>query len=175
MATLSEIEKLAKDFSEARELLKDRVTLLEHNIAEAKKKMLPGIRKAIEAAAGKHMALFDAIAESQEIFVKPKTVIFHGIKLGYQKGKGEIAWEDEAQVIRLIKKNFPEEVETLIKIKETVLKNALAQKNAADLKKIGVTIVDTGDEVFIKPTDSEIDKLINALLKDEELNEAAGP
>jgi hypothetical protein len=173
MATLSEIEKLAKEFSETRELLKDRVTLLEHNIAEAKKKMLPGIRRAVEAAAEKHIALFDAIAESQGLFVRPKTVIFHGIKLGYQKGKGEIAWEDEAQVIRLIKKNFPEEVETLIKIKETVLKNALAQKSAADLKKIGVTVVETGDEVFIKPTDSEIDKLINALLKDEELNEAA--
>ena len=42
--------------------------------------------------------------------------------------------------------------------------------SVSDLKKIGVTVIETGDEVFIKPTDSEIDKLINALLKDEELN-----
>ena len=173
MATLSEIEKLAKEFSEAREILKDRMTLLEHNIAEAKKKMIPGIRKGVETAAAKKQALFDAIAESKEHFVRPKTVIFYGVRLGYQKAKGEIEWEDEAQVIRLIKKHFPDETETLIKTKETVLKNALAQKSAADLKKIGVTVVDTDDEVFIKPTDSEIDKMIDALLKDEELNKAA--
>ena len=173
MATLSEIEKLAKEFSEARELLKDRWELLEQNIIEAKRKMRPGILRAAEAAAAKKQILFDAITESKEHFVRPKTVIFYGVRLGYQKAKGEIVWEDEGQVIRLIKKHFPDEVETLIKIKETVLKNALAQKSAADLKKIGVTVVETGDEVFIKPTDSEIDKLINALLKDEEIEKAA--
>ena len=173
MATLGEIEKLAKEFSEARELLKDRWKLLEQNIIEAKKKMRPGIHRAAEAAAAKKQALSDAIAESKEHFIRPKTVIFYGIRLGYQKAKGEIAWEDEAQVIKLIKKHFPDETETLIKIKETILKNALAQKSAADLKKIGVTVVDTDDEVFIKPTDPEIDKMINALLRDEEIEKAA--
>jgi hypothetical protein len=173
MATLSEIEKLAKEFSEAREFLKDRVSLLEHNIAEAKRKMLPGIRKGVETAAARKQALFDAIAESQELFVKPKTVIFHGIKLGYQKGKGEITWENTEQVVRLIEKNFPDQAETLIQITKKPLKTALAQLSVQDLKKIGVTVVETNDEVFIKPTDSEIDKLINALLKDEEIEKVA--
>src|SRR5512139_8197 len=116
MATLSEIERLAKEYFEARELLKDRVTILEHNIAEAKRKMLPGIRKAVEAAAAKHEALKEAIQEAPDFFVKPKTFILHGIRLGYQKARGEIFWDDESQVIRLIKKHFPEDWEAYVKV-----------------------------------------------------------
>jgi hypothetical protein len=164
-----EIEKLAKDFSEARIALKGKVDTLEDEIRSLKRRYLPGIKIAIEKAANCHMRLFDGIGEAPELFVKPKTVIFHGIKFGYQKGKGEIIYEDEAQVIKLIKKHFPDQVEELIKCKETPFKPALGRLSVADLKKIGVTVIDTGDEIYIKPTDSEIDKLINALLADEEL------
>jgi hypothetical protein len=167
--TLSEIEKLAKDLSDARSNLSECVDELEGEMAAAKKYYLPSIRKAAEKAAQRHQTLFQAIEESPDLFVKPKTVILHGIRLGYVKAKGEIIWEDSAKVVALIKKNFPDQAETLIKVTETPLKTALAQLSVADLKKIGVAVVETGDEVFIRPTDSEIDKLINALLKDEEL------
>ena len=173
MTTLAEIERLAKELSDSRANLKELISQLEEEIAAAKKKHLPAIRRFVEKAAGWHQRLSDAIGESPDLFVKPKTVIFHGIKCGYMKGKGEIVWEDTDQVIKLIKKNLPDQVETLLKITETPIKTALAQLSVADLKKIGVTVIETSDEIFIKPTDSEIDKLINALLKDEELNKAA--
>ena len=35
----------------------------------------------------------------------------------------------------------------------------------AELKKVGCTVVDAGDAVVIKPTDSEVDKLVDTLLK----------
>jgi hypothetical protein len=173
MASLAEIEKLAKGLSDAREALKGRMAQLEDEIAAAKKRYLPGIRKAVEIAAGRHQKLFDALAENHELFVRPKTVIFHGIRVGYQKAKGEITWDDEDQVIRLIKKHFPDAVDNLVKTKETPIKPALALLTVTDLKKIGVTVTETSDQVFIKPTDSEIDKMINALLKDEEIERAA--
>jgi len=169
MATMSEIEKSAKDLAAARDALKSKMQTLEDEILAAKKKHLPGIRKSVEAAAGRHQELFDAVAESEELFGRPKSVIFHGIRVGYQKAKGEIVWEDTSQVIRLIKKNLPEQTDALIKVTETPIKPALQQLSVADLKKIGVTLTETGDEVVIRPTDSEIDKLINVLLKDEEL------
>jgi hypothetical protein len=171
--TLSEIEVLARQLADARLNLKEGLDELESEIAAIKKKFMPAIRRAIEKAAQRHETLRGAIEEVPDLFQKPKTVIFHGIRLGYQKGRGEIIWDDTAQVIKLIKKNFPDSVDVLLKITETPIKTALAQLSVADLKRIGVTVVETGDEVFIKPTDSEIDKLINALLKDEELNKAA--
>lgn len=171
--TLTEIEKLAKELAEARQNLREGLDLIESEMAAIKKKFMPAIRRAVEKAAQRHEALREAIAEAPELFVKPKTVIFHGIRLGYQKAKGEINWEDESQVLKLIKKHFPEDWETYVKATEKVMKSALAGLSVGDLKKIGVTVTETGDEIFIKPTDSEIDKMINALLKDEELNQAA--
>jgi hypothetical protein len=173
MATLSEIEILAKQLADARLNLKEGLDELESEMAAIKKKFLPAIRRAVEKAAQRHEALRGAVEEAPELFVRPKTVIFHGIRLGYQKARGEIVWENTDQVIKLIKKNFPDQAETLIQVTEKPMKTALAQLSVADLKKIGVTVIETGDEIFIKPTDSEIDKLINALLKDEELNKAA--
>jgi hypothetical protein len=171
--TLTEIEKLAKELEDARLNLRESLDELETEVLAIKKKFMPAIRRAVEKAAQRHEALREAIAEAPELFVKPKTVIFHGIRLGYMKGKGDIAWEDTAQVVKLIRKNFPDSIDMLLKITETPVKTALAALSVSDLKKIGVTVVETGDEVFIKPTDSEIDKMISALLKDEELNRAA--
>jgi hypothetical protein len=171
--TLTEIEKLAKDLEDARLNLRESLDDLETEVLAIKKKFISAIRRAVEKAAQRHEALREAISEAPDLFVKPKTVIFHGIRLGYMKGKGDIAWEDTAQVVKLIKKNFPDSVDMLLKITETPVKTALAALSVSDLKKIGVTVVETGDEVFIKPTDSEIDKMISALLKDEELNRAA--
>ncbi len=170
MATLSEIEKITKDYADARKVLSERVQSLESEITALKKMHLPRIKKAIEIAAKKQAELRCAIEESPELFKKPRMIIFHGIKIGYQKSKGEIKWEDTEQVVKLIKKHFPDGYETYIKITETPIKSALAQLSVHELKKLGVTVIETGDEVVIKTTDTEIDKLVNALLKDEELN-----
>ncbi len=173
MTTLSEIEKLAKEFADARQNLREALDELESEMAATKKEFMPAIRRAIDKAAGWFQKLHGAVSEAPEIFIKPKTLILHGIRIGYMKSKGSIAWEDDDQVVKLIKKHFPDQIETLIQVTERPLKTALAQLSAADLKKIGVTVSDTSDEVVIKPTDSEIDKLINALLKDEEIEKAA--
>ncbi len=173
MATLIEIEKLAKELSEARQNLRGGMAQIEEEMAAIKRQFLPAIRRAVEKAAGWQQRLYNAISEAPELFIKPKTLILHGIRLGYMKSKGTIAWEDDDQVVKLIKKHFPDQAETLIQVTEKPLKTALAQLSVADLKKIGVTVSDTSDEVVIKPTDSEIDKLINALLKDEEIEKAA--
>lgn len=175
MATLSEIERVTKEFSDARRALSDKVGYLEEEIATLRRKYLPGIRRAVDAAAEKQSALYAVIEESADLFVKPRTIIFHGIKIGYQKKKGTITWEDEGQVIKLIKKHFPDQEDILIRTAEEPVKTALAQLSVQDLKKLGVTVVDTSDEVVIKPTDSEIDKLVKALLEEElkEVKEAA--
>ena len=163
-----EFEKLVRDLAAARQALKERVMDLEAAIAQIKKGELPGIRRAAEAAAAKQEALREAIGDHPHLFVKPRTLILHGIRFGFQKGKGEISWGDEAVVIKLIKKNFPEQADILIKTTEKPLKKALALLAAADLKKLGITVEETGDEIFIKATDSEIDKIVNAILKGKE-------
>jgi hypothetical protein len=171
MATLAEIEKLTREYAHARRVLTERVQELENAINELKRKALPYIRRAAEAASERQAVLKIAIEESPELFVKPRTIILHGIKVGFQKQKGKIEWDDNATVVKLIKKHFPDTWETYVKVTEKPIKSALEQLSVSELKKIGVTANETGDEVVIKSTDSEIDKLVAALLKEDEVKE----
>jgi len=168
MKSLGDIESLTKDFSGVRETLKERVEKLNDEIEGLKRKYLPGIKKAADATVEKQALLKAAIEESPALFEKPKTLVLYGIKVGLRKQKGEVKWEDGDKVVKLIKKHFPVEAEILIQTKEKPSKNGLLGLAGSDLKKLGVTVTNDTDEVVIKSTDSEIDKLVSALLKDDE-------
>jgi hypothetical protein len=167
MATLTEIEKLAKEFSEARKILRDRVDVLDTGMTALKKRYLPGIRNAVETAKEKQTVLSDAIEDSPDLFVKPRTMTLFGIKFGIEKQKGKLEWEDKNVVVKLIKKLFPDSWETYVKVKEDPMKKTLATLPSADLKKLGIQVTETGDAVVIKPADSEVDKLVDALLNEK--------
>lgn len=168
---LVDLDGLTKEFSSAREVLTGRVRELENLITAIKRRRLPGIKTAVNTVMEKQASLKAAIEESRSLFVRPKTMIMHGIKIGYQKSKGTISWDDGDQVVKLIKKHLPDQADVLIKTTEKPIKDALLNLSAADLKRIGVTISDDGDQVVIKSTDSEIDKFVDALLKEDDLNE----
>ena len=171
--SLQIIEYTIRQFADARRDLSARLQALNDEIAKAKRKAFPGLRQAVDVAAVLQRTLRDIITENAGLFEKPRTQIFHGVKVGYRKMKGEITWEDNEQVVKLIRKHCPERFDSLVKTVETPLKDALAQLPAADLKKLGVTVENDSDEVFIKCTDSEIDKAVNALLKDAVEEEVA--
>ena len=132
MASLADIEKLTKGFSEGREDLAARVRTLEEEIQAVKKRHLAGIKRSVASVAEKQHALKTALEDSKDLFKKPKTMILHGIKIGFMKAKGKISWADDAQVVKLIKKHFPESAELLIKTTEKPLKDALQGLSAAD-------------------------------------------
>src|SRR5947199_4753740 len=115
---LGEIESLTKAFSDTHNDLTYIVNLLNDEIERAKRKRLPEIKRMVARCAEKHDALKSAIEAEPQLFVKPRTYIFHGIKVGMTKGKGGIEWEDDEQVVRLIEKHFkdqPDLLDVLIK------------------------------------------------------------
>lgn len=178
MATLAEIEKATKLYADHRELLALRVEDLHTGIEELKRTALPGIKQAAADAANANAALKSLIDDSRALFVKPRSLIISNIRVGLQKGKGGIDYDDEVTVIRLIRKHLPpEQHELLIKTIEKIIKKAVAELDVSTLKKIGITVQGTGDMVLIKPVDSDVDKIVNAMLKEtgdtDALEEAA--
>lgn len=173
MTKLTDIEPNAKAYAEARSKVVEIVTQLNDAIEALKRDHMPALKRAITKAAEKHDQLKQIIEANPTLFVKPRTVIYHGVKLGMQKGKGGISFDDADQVVRLIKRHFPEQADVLVVTTEKPAKDALAQLTVADLKKVGCTVVDAGDAVVIKPTDSEVDKLVDALMKGATETEAA--
>lgn len=166
MTSLTDIETRAKKYAEARERIAAIVTDLNAGIEALARNELPRIKKAIGAAAEHHDALKSLIESAPELFQKPKTVTFHGLRLGYMKGKGGIVWDDGAAVVAAIQKYLPDQAEALIRWTGKPLKEAINQLDVATLKKIGCRVVDTGESVFIKAVDSAVDKMVDALLRD---------
>ena len=173
MPELKDIEPKAKAYADARSKVVEIVTELNTGIEALKRDSMPALKRAIARAAEKHDQLKAIIEESPALFRSPRTVVMHGIKIGYMKGKGGIAFDDAEQVIKLIKKHQAHVADELIKTTETPVKQALALLSVAELKKLGCTVVDAGDLVVIKPADGEVDKLVDALMKGATETEAA--
>jgi hypothetical protein len=159
------IEKTAKALRAARDLLTERATALHDEIQAATKRKLPGLRSAVAAVAQADADLKACIEKAPTLFTKPRTVVLNGLKLGYQKGKGKIEWEDDDQVVKLIRRHFPEQFDVLCATTEKPVKAALAGLTVAELKKLGITVEETGDVVFVKDSTAGVDKLVKALLK----------
>jgi hypothetical protein len=179
MSTLREIEDTTRLLADNRELLKLRVENLHNAIEELKRQHMQGIREAAADAANTKTVLEQMIDESRDLFVKPKTLIVSGIRIGLKKGAGAVIFDDEELVIKRIKKIFKaEDHDTYIKTSEKVRKKAFEELDTATLKRLGVTIEGNGEIVLIKPVDSDVDKIVNAMLKSgatdpDELEEAA--
>jgi len=170
---LTEIEKMAKEFSDARATLRERVEVLEEGMLALKKRYLPGIRNAVEKAKEIREKFSNAIGDSDDLFIKPRTMTLFGIRFGIEKQKGKIEWEKGAVpgIVKLIKKLFPDSWETYVKVDEKPMKKTLATLPSGDLKKLGIQVMETGDAVVIKPVDSEVDKLVDALLNEKKEEE----
>ena len=172
MPRLEEIEKLTDAHVKASRTLADKCQSLEDGINDLKKRHLKGIKGAASVLVGTTTALQTAIKRSEFLFQKPRTKVISGVKIGFQKKKGTINWDDDAHVIKLIKKHFPDKADVLIKTTHKPDKSALNNLTVAELKKIGVEAKETGDEVIIKSLDTEVDKYVKALLKeDEDIND----
>lgn len=168
MATLQDIEKLAAEYAGARNVLGTLVSALDRAIRAVKDDALPDIRDAIAVVNATREALTAAVETSPQQFAERRTRTFHDIKVGFQKGKGKLAWDDDEKVIAKIRELYIDEIGVLIRTTETPNKDALAELPAADLKKLGVTITGTGDQVVVKPLDNQVEQLVGALVDVEE-------
>jgi len=161
---LDRIEDLTRAFSKQRAILAERVEDLEAELLAIKRRKLRGIRSALAKTKDAQSELENVIAANPEAFVKPRTVTIDGVRVGLAKGKGRVTWADEQRVVELIDRHFPDRAETLVKTTRKPIRSALGTLTTAELRKIGCTVTETGDQIVIKPQDSELDKLIGRLL-----------
>ena len=166
--TMATIEKLCLEYKACRDVLADRVQELQDEMETAKRARLRGIKSAVGKAAELRAHLVAAIEAAPELFARPRTQVFHAVKVGFRKGTGKMEWDDEEAVVQRIEKMFAAQAEQLLVIKKKPSKEGLETLGAADLKKLGVTVEDAGDVTVCKPVDGAVDKLVNALLKDAE-------
>ncbi|MDP3165153.1 MAG: hypothetical protein Q8N06_06820 [Hydrogenophaga sp.] len=168
MSNLDTIDLAAKALRAARDTLTDRANALHDDLEAAKRKAMRGLRSGVANVAQAQAELIAAIDAAPDLFKKPKSIVLHGLQIGYRKGKGAMDWGDDDSVIKRIRKHMPEQFDVLVKTTEKPVKSALGNLTVEELKKIGVTVEGTGDVSFAKDTTSAVDKLVAALLKGAE-------
>lgn len=168
------VNKRAEDYAAERDRLCLLVETLERQVEDVKRQALPDIRDAVRRTSEAHDRLRAAIETHPELWEgKRRTVVIAGVRVGMTKGKGKLTWDDAEQVVKLIRRHFPEQAEAMIRVREEPIRKALAELTVTELKRLGVTVEETDDQVVIKPTDSEVDKLVSKLLEDAQRFEEA--
>ncbi len=168
MATLGEIEELAKQYSDAAESLANTVQKLEDAVESLKRQYLPAIKRQVGIAAAKKANLRCALEDARELFKRPKTLIIHGYKVGYEKSKEKVFIEDEELTVRLIEEKYPDMKDMYVKTKKTVKKRAVRSLSEIECRLVGVEVKRTEDVAIIESTASEITKYIDKLLREKE-------
>ena len=159
------IDARAKQYAAQRDVLSDHVNAFNFELEQLRRRWMPVIRKAAARCADLQDNLSYEIKGRPDLFVKPRTMTLHGIKLGFQKGKGAVEWDDTDKVVERIRAQFVRaDAELLLDIKVTPRKAALLTLDVAALKKLGCRVVETGDAVTIKAANGDVEKLVAKIL-----------
>ena len=126
----------------------------------------PGIDVAAEEKAAAFEHLMALIQSSPQLFLRPRSITVDGVKAGYRKESDSLDWDDEQVVIRRIQAMLPDQVDLLIRTQTSLVADALPQLDATVLRQIGVRQVSGSDQAFVNIGDSDVDKLVKAILAD---------
>jgi hypothetical protein len=171
--TIDEIEMLARLFAAARDELVERANILRDEQEAIKRRRLQGIKNSLDRVLAAREELHAAIKANPKLFDKPKTRILHGVRVGWMKQRGKLTIANEDACIAALKKLFGDDADAYIKKTEKPIVDALKNIPVKDLAKIGATLTADTDAVMIKFVDDAIDKLIDALTGDVELEAEA--
>lgn len=139
----------------------------EGKIAAIKAEYAPALRDLVDRYKLTHDALNAHILANPKLFEKPRTRVLHGFKVGFRKLEGKIVFRDEEKSVALAAEHLSDKQWCLVvRVSESINKDAAAQLPAATLKKIGGEITDPVDQVVIQSATGDVTKLVEALIKE---------
>jgi hypothetical protein len=163
--SLETIDAKAKVLAAHRDILSDLVAALKAGQDELHRDHLPGIKRELKRVFQLDAELKALVGANPEVFTKPRTLVLHGLKVGFAKGKGKVLFSNAETVVKLIKRKLPDLAEQLIDVKESPAKSAIAKLTVDQLKAIGCSVTSAGDQIVVTAVDTAVDKLVDALLK----------
>ena len=161
------LELLCRAYSEANAALAETTDLIREERRAAIEKYEGSLRERLLNLRGARESLRAAIDASPDLFVKPKTLTFGDVKVGWRKQPGKIRrTKPEDKVIAEIRRKLPAHEPVLIKVKESLIAAGLRALDAKSLAGIGVRIEDVDDQMVLTSITDDLDVLVAGLLKE---------
>lgn len=172
--TLRDIEIGCEDYRLRRDKLEEELAQLQARIEAEKRAHLPILRRLVISTTDARDKLAAMIESARGLFDSPRSRTYSGIKAGLQKGKAKLHCADKGRTVELIREEMPAMAPQLIRKREEPILTAMDTLSDEQLRRIGVTRQDPGDQVIIKQMDSDLDKLVDSLIG-AELEEEVEP
>jgi prefoldin subunit 5 len=169
MARLAEIEAQAAAYRRDLDALLDEAASVDRKIRRIRAAHAASLREKANRAENAGAELERLVAESPQLFEKPRTQTFHGVTVGYQKGKATLAIADEAEAIRRIEEEMPDKAPELIKTEKKLQRGPLGKLRKAVLDMLGVRQEQAPDRVVVRPSESDGVKMAREMLTAAEL------
>ena len=163
--SVKELEPLCSAYDVECVELEIKIAQLEADLEIVKQNHLPGLKRQAATLASREADLFSAIENAPDLFLKPKTLIIAGTKIGFANSIGAVEFEDEDFVVSQVRKLLPERFETLVKTKYTPRKDSLRELDEKILGKLGCKVTGAGPVVVVKRVSGDVEKLINKLIE----------
>lgn len=164
---LEEIEAQCSKYAQARAALRQVVARAEADFERVRSAHRRALVLAVDQSEDERAALFNLVSQARRLFDEPKSFEFHGVKLGWKKGRGKVEWADDDLLIERIRKVVPDQEMVLVKTTRKPIAAALSKLDAATLKRLGVSISGTDDEPFVAAADSALEKMVAVLTGQE--------
>jgi hypothetical protein len=162
---ITAIDLLARQYADAQTNLDEETNTLRQKIDRAVRDAWPALRAATTRAAERYEALLAAVTDARDVFEKPKTKILHGVRVGYRKAKDTVQVLNADNTCALIHKVLPDQVDVLISKTEKPVVAGLEQLDDAQLRSVGCKRVAGRDEPIAALAETELDKVVAALMK----------
>lgn len=172
MPTITEIRAAAQCLADARRESTTRATALEHALAQAAQPIYQEHRAGIDAAAADeaeaYAELLALVETSPGEFKRPRSLVVDGVKTGYRKEQDSLDFDSEDAVITriLCLEDFDELARALIRTERRLNIEALEALDAGQKRQLGIRTVSGADQPFISFADTDVEKLVKAILAD---------
>lgn len=164
---IADIQQATKEYAAAQNKLESKLNEMKEDLEAVRRKHIAHIKNHSVEVADKLSVLKNAIDMNKGLFVKPKTYVFHGFKVGLTSTKKSWKVENSEATIKAIEKLFkdnPDKLESLIKTEKKVINDGLKKLSEKELEKIDVEVVEPEDKVTIKNTSDDFDKLVEKII-----------
>ena len=165
--TITTIAELCKAYSAARERLSDTTETIRVQQRRELRIRIRSLKARVAEVSSARDELREAIKENPALFEKPRTRALEGVKVGYRKLPGRVEC-DEGRAIARIRKLYPDREADLVRVRESLNRAAMKYLDARTLASIGVTVIQVDDQIVLAAANDDLDKLVDALLSDDE-------
>ncbi len=160
------LEQKAREVGVARHLLSVSLAKANAELVKVREKYAEPLLKLAEDFKAKEAELEELVGKSPALFEKPQSQEIAGVRFGWRKGKGRLELPETEKLLKKIGEVLTKaQQKSVVKVKVTILKGALARLSGDLLKKLGVDVTGAGPEPFVSFPKSPLAKQVDWWLK----------